>query len=90
MSFTLSVENIKCGGCANSIRKALTGIEGVGPVDVDIERGEVRVEAGDAARAAVAKRLLELGYPEKGTTAGIGSAAAKAKSLVSCAIGRMS
>jgi copper chaperone len=90
MSFTLSVENIKCGGCANSIRKALAGLEGVGSVDVDIERGEVRVDGGDAARATVATRLLELGYPERGTASGVGSAAAKAKSFVSCAIGRMS
>jgi len=90
MSFTLSVENIKCGGCANSIRRALTGVEGVGSVNVDIERGEVRVEGNEAARPDVAKRLLELGYPEKGTAAGIGAAAAKAKSFVSCAIGRMS
>lgn len=89
MSFSIAVENIKCGGCANSIRKALSAIEGVAAVDVDIEQGEVRVE-GEADRAAVAKRLLELGYPERGTASGAGSAAAKAKSFVSCAIGRMS
>jgi len=34
--------------------------------------------------------LQELGYPERGTASGIGSAAAKAKSFVSCAIGRVS
>jgi len=90
MSFVVAVENIKCGGCANSIRKALSTIEGVTSVAVDIDRGEVRVEGDEAARATVAKRLLELGYPEKGTASGVGSAAAKAKSFVSCAIGRMS
>jgi len=90
MSFVVAVENIKCGGCANSIRKALSAIEGVGGVEVDIERGEVCVEGDEAARAAVAERLLELGYPERGTASGIGSAAAKAKSFVSCAIGRAS
>lgn len=90
MSWTVAVENIKCGGCANSIRKALSAIEGVTGVDVNIEQGEVRIEGGEAARAAVSKRLLELGYPERGTASGIGSAAAKAKSFVSCAIGRVS
>jgi len=90
MSFSIAVENIKCGGCANSIRKALSAVEGVTSVAVDIEQGEVRVDGGEAARAAVAKRLLELGYPERGTASGIGSATAKAKSFVSCAIGRMS
>jgi copper chaperone len=89
MSWTLNVENIKCGGCANSIRKALTAIAGVAKVDVDIENGAIRVEGDEAARTAVTQRLLELGYPETGTVAGIGSAAAKAKSFVSCAIGRV-
>ena len=89
MSFSISVENIKCGGCASSIRKALSAIEGVAAVDVNIEQGEVRVE-GEAARPAVAKRLLELGYPERGTASGLSAAAAKAKSFVSCAIGRTS
>jgi len=90
MSWTVTVENIKCGGCANSIRKALTAIPGVTGVDVDIEEGDVRVQAEEAMRAAVTKRLLELGYPESGAVSGIGSAAAKAKSFVSCAIGRAS
>jgi copper chaperone len=90
MSFSVIVENIKCGGCANSIRKALSAIEAVSSVAVDIERGEVRVEGDEATRASVTKRLLELGYPEKGSASGIESAAAKAKSFVSCAIGRAS
>ena len=90
MSWTVTVENIKCGGCANSIRKALTAIPGVTGVDVDIEEGDVRVQAEEAMRAAVTKRLLELGYPKSGAVSGIGSAAAKAKSFVSCAIGRVS
>jgi copper chaperone len=90
MAWTVTVENIKCGGCANSIRKALTAIPGVTDVNVDIERGDILVEADEAARAAVTKRLLELGYPESGAVSGLGSAAAKAKSFVSCAIGRVS
>jgi copper chaperone len=90
MSWTVTVENIKCGGCANSIRKALTAIPGVTEVDVDIEKGGIRVEAEEAMRAAVTRRLLELGYPESGAVSGLGSAAAKAKSFVSCAIGRVS
>jgi len=90
MSFSIAVENIKCGGCANSIRKALSDLKGVTGVSVDVEQGEVRVEGDDAARSGVAKRLLELGYPERDTASGIGSVAAKAKSFVSCAIGRMS
>lgn len=90
MSWTVSVENIKCGGCANSIRKALVVIPGVAGVDVDIENGDIRVDGAETLRAAVTKRLLELGYPEGGAVSGFGSARAKAKSFVSCAIGRIS
>lgn len=90
MSWTVTVENIKCGGCANSIRKAVGAIDGVTGVEVDVEKGDIRVEAPEASRTAVVKRLLELGYPESGAVSGIGSAAAKAKSFVSCAIGRVS
>jgi copper chaperone len=90
MPWKIAVENIKCGGCANSISKALSAIEGVTDVAVDIDKGEIAIESGEALRPAVARRLLELGYPESGTATGLGSAAAKAKSFVSCAIGRMS
>jgi copper chaperone len=90
MPWTVTVENIKCGGCANSIRKALAAIPGVGDVTVDIDKGEIQVLGDEAARTAVTKRLLELGYPENGAVSGLGSAAAKAKSFVSCAIGRVS
>ena len=89
MLWTVTVENIKCGGCANSIRKALTAIAGVAKADVDVERGTINVEGDEAARPAVTRRLLELGYPESGAVSGLGSAAAKAKSFVSCAIGRV-
>ncbi|OGA01348.1 MAG: heavy metal transporter [Betaproteobacteria bacterium RIFCSPLOWO2_02_FULL_62_17] len=90
MSWTVTVENIKCGGCANSIRKAVGAVTGVTGVEVDVEKGDIRVEGEEAARAAVARRLLELGYPESGAVSGLGSVAAKAKSFVSCAIGRVS
>lgn len=90
MSWTVAVENIKCGGCANTIRKALGAIAGVIGVEVDVERGDIHVEGAEAARAAVTARLLELGYPESGAVSGIGSAVTKAKSFVSCAIGRAS
>jgi copper chaperone len=90
MSWTVAVENIKCGGCANSIKKALNSIPGVNNVTVDIEKGDIQVQGDESARPAVTKRLLELGYPESGAVSGLGSAAAKAKSFVSCAIGRMS
>ncbi|MDX1796809.1 MAG: heavy metal-associated domain-containing protein [Hydrogenovibrio sp.] len=91
MKQCISVENIKCGGCANSIRKKLSAIEAVNAVDVDVESGQVSFEAETDATLEEVKSLLRaLGYPETGTQAGLSAAGAKAKSYVSCALGKMS
>lgn len=86
------VENIKCGGCANSIEHKLVDIEGVEGVSVNVEAGQVEVQAeeSDALREQVLQSLLSMGYPEKGSVEGINSVKAKATSFVSCAVGRMS
>jgi len=90
MAFEVDVENIKCGGCAGSIVKGLQELEGVDSVTVDVEQGRVTMEADDSLRAAACDRLLQLGYPEQGSAAGLKAAKAKAKSFVSCAVGRFS
>lgn len=89
MSYSIEVENIKCGGCANTIKGKLSGLEGVDAVTVAIEAGIVNIDGVESQREKVTAELLRLGYPEKGTAEGIKAAAAKAKSFVSCAIGRM-
>lgn len=95
MSIQVSVENIKCGGCANSIRKQLLALKGVESVEVDVEQGHVSVELAETVDAEsfctkVQAQLLKMGYPETGSVEGLKSAGAKAKSFVSCAVGRMS
>ena len=89
MTFEVSVENIKCGGCANSIVKGLQKLDGVAAVTVDVEQGRVTIEADDSLRAAATERLLKLGYPEQGSAAGFKAAKARSKSFVSCAVGRI-
>ncbi len=90
MNYEIQVENIKCGGCANSITTKLADIEGVNDVTVDVENGIVRAEGSDGLQETLTASLLSMGYPESGTTEGIEAAKAKAKSFVSCAVGRMS
>ncbi len=90
MSFEIEVENIKCGGCAASIVKGLQALEGVTSASVDVERGCVAVEGDVALRPLVAARLQQLGYPEVGSVEGLASAKARAKSFVSCAVGKFS
>ena len=89
MASTLQVENSKCGGCANTIRKRLLEIEGVSDVTVKVEEGEVEVAADESLRPQLVETLTSSGYPETGSVEGLSSVKAKATSFVSCAIGRM-
>jgi len=82
--FQIAVENIKCGGCINSIQKALLLIDKVEKVTINQESGIVIV-SGEADRSAIVARLTQLGYPETG----LNTVLCKAKSYVSCAIGRI-
>lgn len=89
MSYTIAVENIKCSGCASTIRSKLVEQELARSVDVDVEHGDVHVEGNPEWRDQVVVALARMGYPEKGSVEGMQAAAAKAKSFVSCAIGRI-
>ena len=58
-------------------------------VGVNIEQGVVVIDADSDASEDWRTALLNLGYPEKGSAEGIAAAKAKAKSFVSCAVGRV-
>lgn len=82
----LHVDNLKCGGCASTVRHRLQELPGVSGVWVDPPAGTVRVEHdGSTQHDQVANTLMRLGYPEAGT----GGTLEKVKSYVSCAIGRV-
>lgn len=89
MAYDISVENIKCGGCANTIMSKLDAMDVIDSCEVDIENGIVTIDGDAAHKEEVTKLLLSLGYPESGTAEGLKAAKAKAKSFVSCAVGRM-
>ncbi len=89
MQEMITVENIKCGGCAKTIENTLLKTSDVRHVTVDVEQGLVTIEGDNLQREQIANTLLSLGYPEKGSVAGLQSLKAKSKSFVSCAIGRM-
>lgn len=82
----ITVENIKCGGCAASITRRLKTIPGVVEVDVDVAEGRVTLGSEAAVRDDAVRVLAEIGYPEPGAN----NLSSKAKSFVSCAIGRVS
>ena len=89
MKIEIKVENIKCGGCASTIKKKLLTDASINSVDVDVEQGIVFIEAKESESNDYRAMLLKMGYPESGTAEGIEAAKAKAKSFVSCAIGRV-
>ncbi|HFB99821.1 MAG TPA: heavy-metal-associated domain-containing protein [Phaeodactylibacter sp.] len=80
------IDNLKCGGCVNTVTKKMSAVEGVLNVKVDLETSTVEIEKEDAiTRAFLLEKLGKLGYPEQGTS----SFSQKAKSYVSCAVGRL-
>jgi copper chaperone len=89
MAYTIAVENIKCGGCASSIRSRLLERELASAVEVDVAEGLVHVEGDPQWREQAISALASMGYPETGSVEGLRAAALKPKSFVSCAIGRI-
>lgn len=86
MKQNIHIENLKCGGCASTIVKGLTAINGVEDVNVDVENSIVSFSSEDENLVEVKEKLTKLGYPEVGDK---NTVLHKAKSFVSCAVGRV-
>ncbi len=87
MNTTIEILNLKCNGCANTVKKGLLNIEGIDKVDVDLENSKVIVPTIDEQIIEKVKsKLSKMGYPELGDA---NTMFHKAKSFVSCASGRM-
>ncbi len=84
------IQNLKCNGCASTVRNKMSAIPGISEVVVDLETNRVQFRVADSDSEAVlvqAKHALKAaGYPEIGDS---NTLANKAMSFVSCAIGRM-
>lgn len=81
---TLTVVNMKCGGCEKKITSSLLKA-GLSAISIDVAAQTVSFEgSADTARTV----LSSLGYPEAGTPEAQ-SLLKKGHSYLSCAIGRM-
>lgn len=80
------IENLKCGGCANTIIKELTTIQSVKEVKVDVEKSLVTLDTTQENLNLVKEKLTKLGYPQTGSE---NTVLHKAKSFVSCAVGKI-
>lgn len=89
MNKKIFVENIRCGGCANTITKNLSN--DFKEVLVNIEEGSISflVEKEEDEKE-IKERLLSLGYPVKGENlTKFQDLKAKGTSFVSCAVGKI-
>ncbi len=87
MRTSIIVQNLKCGGCANTITTKLSQLENVTNILVDTESSTVSFVAISSEDALLVKEKLKtLGYPSIEDANGVLS---KAKSFVSCATGKM-
>jgi copper chaperone CopZ len=87
MTHIFEVENIKCGGCMNTIRKGLEQMQGVKAAQPENEHGTVTVDFDEqeVSAADIGLKLSDMGYPLLGEN----NFGKKAKSFVSCMIGRV-
>ena len=87
---TFQVINVKCGGCASTLKEKLS--EQFGEVEVDLEKEprEITLDIKEEEIVSLGKTLKKLGYPFITEKMGfVDGTSAKAKSFVSCAIGKM-
>lgn len=84
-SKVIFLDNIKCGGCANSIQKIILEIIGISKAEVNVEEGSVSIDYDQYDEVALEDKLTKMGYPPQGTS----STGQKIKSYVSCAVGKV-
>ena len=83
---TIIVANLKCNGCATTVKNELSKITGVKSVAVDLEKDSVTISDEDVVRDVIINKLLSLGYPEATEKNGL---LLQLKSYTSCVIGKM-
>ena len=90
MKQTFEVFNVKCGGCASTLKTKLADEFGTIEVNLDVIPRKITLEIEDKDIDKLSKALRSLGYPLAAEEMSfMDSTSAKAKSFVSCAIGRM-
>ena len=87
MKSLLVLQNLKCTGCASTISSKLTDFDFVHSVLIDVDASTVEVIYEIETNLPILQEALrKLGYPVVGEA---NSLTTKAKSYVSCAIGKM-
>jgi len=88
MTSVIPIQNLKCGGYANTIISKLKKIPTITNVSVSVESSSVSFDALKREDIATVKsELKSIGYPSLDED---NSVLSKAKSFVSCATGKLS
>lgn len=84
----ITISNLSCGGCVNTITKKLNTISGVEKVEVELKSNTVSVNHNEmVSREQLAQMLLSIGYPEATEKNGL---LTQLKSVTSCLTGKLS
>ncbi|EEF22785.1 conserved hypothetical protein [Ricinus communis] len=64
---TLHIDGMACGGCAATVQKVLSGIEGVADAQVSHQTAsaEITYDASKVQPATLASAVTQAGYPAK-------------------------
>ena len=88
MKTIVVVQNLKCGGCATTIKDKIAKLDAVDTVEVDQDNSTVTITHDDGlSEIKIKDKLAALGYPSDDASNSIFT---KAKSYVSCATGKLS
>lgn len=80
------IANLKCSGCATTIKNKLMELPGMQDVNVVNDEDKVIVTYDNLDRSAITEKLHSLGYPEATEENGL---LLQLKSFASCMVGRV-
>ena len=88
MTENIIVANLKCGGCASSIKNKLKELHGIDSINVDLDSNNITIiHQGIVNRDIITAQLKAIGYPEATEENGL---LLQLKSYASCMIGKLS
>ncbi|MBD3798277.1 MAG: heavy-metal-associated domain-containing protein [Campylobacterales bacterium] len=90
MKQVFEVQNVKCGGCANTLKTKLAEKFGEVFVDLNVTPQRITLEIEQEDIEELRTELRKMGYPMTDEKLDfLNTNTAKAKSFVSCAIGKI-
>ena len=90
MKKTFEVKNVKCGGCASTLKKSLLDKFGEVEVNLDVEPRKITLNMKGKDEEVLKLKLRKLGYPlVSDELSAFSTVSTTAKSFFSCAIGKM-